>query len=291
MDYKSIKHIKLEDIYWLIKVGKSTQKLNVYDLRSNLNEYIKNPVFFLSTGRCGTMWFSNLLKTSRSNMVLHSPQPSFATQNRLIYSLLKDGASDVTQAQLIKEIFFAGREQYLRYAYKTKKRYIETNNYITFFAPILIQLFPDAKFVHLYRHPAEFIRSGMRRNYYTENNTADIKRIVPDTQDSNWLKMSRIEKTAWLWNQTNQYIEDFKKNHQNNCFSFNFNNLEVQPIKKLFADIEVKIQDSEIQKQLKVKTNTQQTGNFPTYNNWTEKQKSSIKTYCEKLAISYGYSL
>ena len=88
-----------------------------------------------------------------------------------------------TNSGLIKEVYFSGREEYLRYAFKTENRLIETNNGISFFAPILAEIFPTALFVHLYRHPGEFTRSGIRRDYFT-GSIEDIRRISPQEGSS-----------------------------------------------------------------------------------------------------------
>jgi hypothetical protein len=215
MKLKELSNISLEDIYWRLKVGKSNRKLSVFELRSELNKYIKKPIFFLSTGRCGTKWFTDLLRHNKSLMVLHNPIPNLSIQGKLVYEISNKGSLTNSEVSLIKEIYFAGREQYLRYSYKTEKRYVETNNYITFFAPVLAELFPDAKFVHLFRHPGEFVRSGIRRDYYTPQNIDDIKRIIPNElpKSKDWNHCSQLEKTAWLWNETNLFIEIFKEKY------------------------------------------------------------------------------
>ena len=171
----------LEQILWTLRLGKPKHKATIYDIRSNIGEYIKEPVFFLSTGRCGTKWFSELLKKDKSLAVFHQPVPSLAAQGCKVYKCFAQGDGKFVQSEmeLITEMFWAGREDHLRYTYKAGKRYIETNNYITFFAPILLQIFPDAKFVHLIRHQGEFIRSGVARSYYSGGNR-DLMRPVPE---------------------------------------------------------------------------------------------------------------
>lgn len=290
MKFKELSNISLEDIYWRLKVGKSNKRLNVFELRSELNKYIKDPIFFLSTGRCGTKWFSDLLDHNKSLMVLHSPIPNLSIQSKLAYNtLIQDNASDLDKTYL-KEIFLTGREQFLRYSYKTEKRYIETNNYITFFAPILADLFPDAKFVHLYRHPGEFVRSGIRRNYYIPGNPDNIKRITPSSDDE-WNNFSQLQKTAWLWNETNKFIETFKTNHPDNCFDFNFNDLTLDNVKFLMLFIGIDIPLNLISKQLRNKSNIQKEGSFPKYEEWDENYKENLKYICSELAKKYQYSL
>lgn len=289
MKFKELVNVSLEDIYWRLKVGKSTKRLTLFELRSEINKYIQNPVFFISTGRCGTKWFSDLFNHNKSLMVLHSPVPNLAIQGKIAYELENGENIASPEKRLIQEIFFAGREQYLRYSYKTNKRYIETNNYITFFAPALIELFPDAKFVHIYRHPGEFVRSGIRRNYYIDNKPDDLKRIISSKE--NWKNFSQLEKISWLWNETNQFIEKFKHEYSNNCTSFNFNNLSTESVTDLFEFLSIKISPSIISKSLTVKSNRQKRGNFPKYENWNDEQKLALRNICLDLSNKYDFSL
>ncbi len=276
-----------EEIYWNLKIGRSVKKLTIFELRKDLRGHIKSPVFFLSTGRCGTLWFSNLL-SEKKNVVLHSAVPSFASQTRAVYKTLINKNVSRNEINLIKEIYFAGREQFLRYSAKSEKRLIETNNYITFFAPILSSIFPDAKFVHLYRHPGEFVRSGIRRNYYTTNNPDDIKRIVP-LNNENWSNYSQIQKVAWLWRETNLFIERFKE--KNECYSFNFNELDVDNILQLTDYLDINLKPSRIDNLLGKKMNIQRGGVFKNYNDWNKNEKSELIEICGELANSYHYSL
>ena len=282
--------MKIDDVYWRIKYGKSIKRLSALQLRHELDDYIKKPVFFLSTGRCGTKWFSHLLNNNKNLMVLHNPSPSLAVQSKLAYNTFNRNYSQ-SELEFLSEIFLTGREIQLRFSYKTGKRYVETNNYITFFAPALLKIFPDAKFVHLYRHPGEFVRSGIRRNYYTKDNYDDIKRPVDFSKIEKWENYSQIEKISWLWNETNLFIENFKSKHPDNVFSFNFNNKNVDNINEMLSFIGVNIDDKVIEKSLKKKANIQTSGNFPKYYEWQEEDKNELINICEVLAQKYGYNL
>ena len=44
------------------------------------------------------------------------------------------------------------------------------------------ELFPKAKFIQLVRHPGDFVRSGIRRKYYSGNENDD-SRITPLIND------------------------------------------------------------------------------------------------------------
>lgn len=293
MNLNDFKNITLEDIYWRFKAGKSKKRLTVFELRADLNNHIQNPVFFLSTGRCGTKWFSELLAHNKSLFLLHRPVPSFAIQSKLTYEIFKKEDPNDLLIHLLKEIFLVGREQYLRYTFKTGKRYIETNNYITFFAFILTDIFPDAKFVHLYRHPGEFVRSAIRRNYYTNNNPDDAKRIIPldNTEKNHWENFSQIEKTAWLWNETNLFIEQFKEKNPGKVFDFNFNELKTGKVVDLLHFLNINIPSSVISKSLNKKSNAQMRGFFPKYIDWDEHQKQKLRNICKDLGETYDFMI
>ena len=173
--------IHLDDWYWSLKFGKSKKKLSLYDLRNMAIEQVPAPVFFLSTGRCGTKWFSSLFDKNTDLMVLHHPIPNMASQSKLVYDAYKSSnfQPKTMEQNLMNELFWTGREQFIRYSYKSQKRLFETNNSISFFAPVIAEIFPHARFVHLYRHPGEFVRSAIRRKHYTDDNSEDIKRVEP----------------------------------------------------------------------------------------------------------------
>lgn len=237
--------MNLENIYWLFKFGIPKRKISTYELRSTGFKGMPPPVFFLSTGRCGTKWFSKLLRYDKTCRVFHSPVPNMAAQGKKVYEFL--GQNYQNEAAL-DEIFLSGREEYLRYSYKTNKRIIETNNGITFFAPIIAKLFPDVKFVHLIRDKEQFVDSVFFRGYYN-GTIKDLRRLTPPEHIT-----SRIEKIAWLWDVTNMFIDKFKSD---NCMKINLGNLSLKSVKQLLKFLDITISDRRIKKQLKRRYNVQ----------------------------------
>jgi hypothetical protein len=104
----------------------------------------------------------------------------------------------------------AARYEYVRNAFIRNELFVETNPRITFFAHQLAALFPKAKFIHLIRHPVDFIASGMARNWYIEGRIRDEGKIKPEN-GTEWEQWSEADKIAWLWQETNAFIEEFKK--------------------------------------------------------------------------------
>lgn len=247
-------------------------------------------LFVLSTGRCGTDFLNHVLKKFDPLDVHHEGDAKFAIASRYLY----DHGYEITQ-QGGELAFLAGRHHALQDAYLFNKIYVETNNRLTFFAPFIQNLIPHARFIHLVRHPGDFIRSGMRRGYYTSHSIADYTKIRPRQTDGvheEWDSYSRIEKISWLWYQTNRFIEEFKARH---------------PEKVLFIKSEQLFSDtgdavsrignflgfdppSDITINIGPK-NTQRSGRYPHYENWNNKDKTIVKDIAGELAAKYNYHL
>ena len=297
MRLKDLFNLSSEEIFWSLKFGFPRKKGVIYDLRQDGFQDIDRPVFFLSTGRCGTNWLALLLKNDRQLRVFHEPQPNMGMQGRAVYEIFKKNEFNPSENErrLIREMFLAGREQYLRYSFKSQKRFVETNNHITFFAPSINNLLPSALFVHLYRHPGEFVRSAIRRKFYARDNKENLKRIVPlkDTAEGlAWPEYDHVQKNAWLWNETNRYIENFKAGiPSGKVFSFNFNDLTEENVVRLMDFLGAKISPSKIHKALGRRANIQRKGTFKSYSDWEQPDKDKLVRICGELAAEYGYEL
>jgi len=286
-----MKLFSIDDLYWSFKFGKSKHKATIYDIRKNNFSSLKPPIFFLSTGRTGTKWFTELLSNKKDLMVLHSERPDFGIQNKYIYDLYNKGIDKELLYSIIDEIFVVGREQYIRYSYKVNKQIIETNNHVTFMAYALSEMFPNSKFVHLYRHPGEFVRSGLRRNWYAEDNALNQK-LISLNDHLQWNDFSRIEKISWLWNETNAFINKFGETLSSDRFhAFNFNNLNQENVKELLNFMDIEISDNLLKKQLSIKSNVQKTGDYLKYEEWDKLDKEKLINICAEIAEKLGYKL
>jgi len=159
------------------------------------------PVFVLSTGRVGTMLLTRLFELEKGLHIEHEALPEMLYTGKLAYA-------DPSNIEFTKGAFMAGRYEAIRDCQLQNLRYVETNNRLTFFAPAMAALFPNAKFIHLLRHPDSFVSSGIQRNWYTGKTITDEGRIAP-AKDSGIERQQ--DKIAWLWNATNAFIDDFKE--------------------------------------------------------------------------------
>jgi hypothetical protein len=193
---------------FLLRAAKKVETLSIPELSQQVDiEQLQAeqltfaaPYFVLSTGRCGTEWLTELLRLSRYAHVNHRDHPELIRHSRMAYEQY------AATPRVFVEIIRATRDEFIAEAYRRGQVYVETNNRITFFAYAIRQAYPKARFIHLVRHPGDFVRSGLNRKWY-RGQRHDIGRIVKP--DPAWQTMSDVEKIAWLWNQTNHYIEGF----------------------------------------------------------------------------------
>lgn len=161
------------------------------------------PCFVLSTGRCGTALLNNLLALHPKLIAAHSPTIELTYHSEFAYLNHEENAS------ICKAHIDAARYEFVRDSFIQQKVYVETNQRITFFAHQLAELYPKATFIHLYRHPYKFISSGVARNWYEAGKLRDEGRISA-ADKTYWKSLSQEQKIAWLWQETNSFIEKFK---------------------------------------------------------------------------------
>lgn len=283
---------KLKEIGRYFSSGKYLEKITILDY-TDLPQILFNhlsPVFVLSTGRCGTELLVKLFKLNKTSLVFHEPKPKLVYGSKLAYEL---GASDLNTRMLG---FISARYDALRESYLRNQRYIETNNRITFFADAIYEIFPNSQFIHLVRHPGDFVRSGIRRRYY-HGHDYDDGRLVPIQSDpifNRWIGMSQLKKIGWLWNETNQHIESLK-------YKFSSDRIITIKAENLFRNSSSFIticsflnlsqpNEKKIKSVLKKPINVQYKGFFPRYTDWLEEQKQELIEVAT-LAPIYGYKL
>lgn len=197
---------------------KTRKKLNDYALKNDITQLYNlvhqeyEPIFVLSTGRCGTAFLTHLLHSNKSIEALHEPEPEF------FYHTILAHKEYPTNTEKVKAVFDVARYELIRNVFINEKKYVETNNRVTFFANQIAELYPKSKFIHLVRNPESFIKSGLGRNWYSGNSLYDEGRITNDADS--WKSFSQIEKIAWLWNETNSFAEEFKNTISKDRFLF-----------------------------------------------------------------------
>ena len=245
--------------------------------------------FVLSTGRCGTMLLAHLLETHPEIDACHEATPTLVFPAKLAYERWKKGDGEMCELAILSARYELIRDSFLR-----GNIYVETNNRLTFFAPQLASTFMQAKFIHLVRHPGAFVRSAIRRGYYSGRGQWDEGRITPLDTTLEWEKMSEIEKNSWLWNETNEFIERFKEQvPQGRILTIKAEDLYSSPETTesvcRFLGVDP-LPRARIERALRKPVNVQRGGGFPRYTQWSEAQKAELRNYA-KLAQEYDYAI
>lgn len=267
-------------------------KLAPAEIRDYLASEKFEPVFFLSTGRCGTRWFTELLQTEKKLDVHHNTDPELYEQSLLAYQLFKnDKFSDPDVRRLLSEIIYSARQELMVEALSHHHRFVETNNRITFFTPILADIFPHARFVHLYRDPAGFVKSGMNRDWY-DDSRYDFARPSPvlEPEKTRWNDWSRVAKISWLWRETNQLIDSHLSDLPAEKYRrFNFNDLSTDSVRDLMQWLDIDIKPNTISAQLDKKVNAQKSGDFPSFPEWSGSDRKDFLSQCGDYATYLGF--
>jgi hypothetical protein len=202
-------------------------------------------------------------------------------------------------------MFESARMEAILDIYIKEKIYVESNQCLTFFAPEISRLFRNSKFVHLVRHPGDFVRSALRKGWHRNDSIWESGRVrIEDPKK--WNSMDQIEKLAWLWETTNRFIEEFKKSIQKRrCLDLRIEDLSAKSdkITGLLSfiggqDIPRKKIDALGQKEINPfrigpdePPNMRKIQHFPEYRDWDSGSKQKLKKYARKLASHYGYNL
>ena len=164
-------------------------------------------LFVLSTGRAGTKTLAALLRLTGNLFAHHEPRPNLFALSRLAYLHGQHPPAD----EILAVAFATARQEHLDYALSCGRGYAETSPQVTFLAPAILRVLPDARFIHLTRYPAEVVRSGLQRGWYAGNHH-DPSRITPrpgTPHADRWPTYTVVQKNLWLWDETNRWILDF----------------------------------------------------------------------------------
>lgn len=271
--------------YWLL--GKGLKKQNFFTVYSEVHSNTA-PVFVLSTGRCGTALLTQLFEADGNIDVNHARQPIMLHYSTVAHQLYGK------EPEMLKRVIDACRTEMMTDTYIKGRHYIETNPYVTFFAYQLYELFPKSKFIHIIRHPGNFVRSTVSLNWYSGKRQYDMARIRPEgeTDFDSW---SNVRKAAWTWNEYNVFIDKF-------ITSVNPERVLAITSESLFKDSEtlnkvIAFSGAENISVKKVKSILAKPVNaskplLPSYKDWEPQMKEELKREADKkLCDKFGYTL
>jgi len=249
-------------------------------------------IFVLSTGRVGTKTLAALAGLSNHIVALHEPTPKLYGLSYLYYRHHLGNDND----EIFAEAFLTARRERFNYALLFGRGYVETSPQVTFLGPPIRMAVPQAKFIHVVRHPSTFVRSGMRRGWYSSH-PMDNTRLKPLSHSKDykyWKQWENVEKISWLWKETNTWINRFMQslpiNQRLLLHSEKILLNDRDEIKKLFDFLHSPVPDEKkIKKILSKRINAQTTGYFKEITEWSDELHAKINSIAGESAQQFGY--
>ena len=248
------------------------------------------PTFVLSTGRTGTATLAALFNLVKC-IARHEPEPKLFGLSKVAYQF--DNDAKVLQA--LTEGFRISREVFLEDAADKHLAYIETSPQVTFLARPIANLLPNARFIQLIRDPKAVIASGIRRKWFT-GNANDRWRIEPrQVSDDSWASLSPLEKNAWLWTETNSWIDNFAQENPGAPFlavkSEDLFAGKMATLNELFSFAGVDHPSPRLTRKVLAARMNEQRGGATYSADWPEHIVQRVRAICGPLANRFGYEI
>ena len=271
------------DILWInykftLMSSNNTQTItSIKKILSVFNWKFTKCAFTMTTGRTGTLTLIKLLNLSPEIKAYHEPLPH-------LREYVKTAYNDIyINQEKYANIFREARCNLIFKSWIKGHTYVEHTVMTSFCPSIAIEL-PNSKFIHIFRHPADVIRSGLRRRWY-QGHAWDDNRIEPTPDDPNRSKWDTqwdpLLKVCWNWNYVNNFIIEFSKNLPKNRFlAVKFERLinkDTDEYLRVFSFLNVDPpNEKDVRKILNHKYNAQENGKFPKYEEWTVQNKQNL---------------
>lgn len=246
-------------------------------------------LFVLSTGRTGTKTLSRLLDLSAAVDAYHEPRPQLLKERQAARWEVHENE------RKYRHIFIWARGTPLFRALWNEQMYAETSARLTFFAPVITDLLPNAKFLFIHRSPYGIIRSGMKRGWYVDH-PADYARVRPIEGEEffdRWEGMSPFEKICWYWDVYNDFALDFcEQTGSSRTLSVRASELfEGTAVPRIFDFLGIQRPSSDAANEvLSKKLNAQQKGIFPGAEEWSSSMHRTLQSIAGDTMGRLGYS-
>ena len=248
-------------------------------------------LFILSSGRTGSLSTIKLLNMSPQVEAYHEPSPRVRSASKSAYY------EQYINPDKYRQLFIRARSLKITYSNVRRKIYAEAT-YMIYLSSLIADLLPNSRFLHLYRHPAAFVRSGMRRGWYNRH-SFDQYRLEPSRNDpirKEWDNWPRFSKILWVWQAVNEHILKLQEQIDRSRFlSVKHEDLalaETEKYKELFAFLGVSCPPHEdVCSLLSVKYNAQTEGHFHKLEEWTYEETRALKEIAWGTMAKLGYRL
>lgn len=161
----------------------------------------------LSTGRAGSTTLCALLALSRDIAACDEPAPQPLAERKRAYASIAESIAPFAAT------FTGYRALPVMCAHARGKLYAETSCRWTYLTPAIARVLPQSRFIHLHRHPADFVRAAYERGWYTSHRN-DRFRILPRPDDPAydlWPHWDSFRKVCWNWQACHRFATAFKR--------------------------------------------------------------------------------
>lgn len=249
-------------------------------------------VFIVSTGRTGTQFLAEFFDHYQKTMAFHEPSPSF------LRKALKYARGEITFKKM-KEYLQKRRLPYFNLAQrKSCNYYIEANNRLFPLLGPLEEVFPEASVIHIVRDGCDYVRSGMSRDWYSQQDeTRRLKSVTfpDDLWHEEWQSMSRFEKICWRWQKKNEFIAKNIDNFER-ALTVKFENIFLDEnnigLRKIadFIGFDSNTTDLLIDKLISQKVNANKNYKIPKWTEWSStRQETFDKIAGDHMKQYYNY--
>lgn len=257
-----------------------------------------SPVFVLNTGRSGSAFIQKIYSKASNFNSYHEASPN-------LFLLPNFAFHNQDKGEMLRQIFAAARTELILSSAVQGKEYIESNQCLVFFIRQIVDLFPQARFIHLTRSPSDFVISAIKKGWHKNDSVWELGRIK-STDSKYWNSLTQIQKLGWVWNETHVFIETFKTDHPNNCITVRLEDVvnDQKEFDRLLSFTGVDKKESGLKfKNVVAKKvnevsispdeppNMYKLEDFPNYSEWAEEDKNDLKSMTGILASQYNYNL
>jgi len=255
-------------------------------------------ILFLSTGRTGTKFLASILRNTVPNAdVFHEA----GERSRLINILSHSNLAGATPFTFIIKAWESAIEKPLKASQGTRDFYIDANNHIYYLVVNKPELYPALKVIHIVRDPRTYIRSHLNwshsrgksflANYLTPF-WQPAAYMVGEMKIKDWLRLSKLERFAWVWNFKNLYInkvEDsaipYLRIRFEDLFSAEDAVLTFQRIIEFLGLKDLEPDEAYFQKAI----NVSKSDHLPEWTQWSTQMCNKVDQICRAGMTKFGY--
>lgn len=241
---------------------------------SNINKY-----FIISTGRTGTKFLAKFFNQIDNVLATHEPNPDF------LNLAINYARNKIDKRTVTNKLELYRRPLARKVNREGKDIYVESNNRLFSLIEPLSTVYNNFKIIHIIRDGRDYVRSGMSRDWYTQNDCEPrlkANMFKDDPYFDLWDKMSRFEKICWRWQKKDNFIYEDLKNIDNYIrvkFEDIFNNEEHSGLFRIADYIGVSREETKkiIEKMISKKINKNNSYELSKWPQWSKDKKENFK--------------